>query len=156
VRPGSPLDPLGVALGLLTALTFAFFQISTRRVAHDDPLTTNFYGGLFGSVALTAALPWFWEVPHLSAPQWVLLISTGFTGFAGHLLQIMAYSRTQATLLAPFTYLQIVAAAMLGWVAFGQLPDLTTAVGIALICFAGLGVVLWEARRTAVQIVERK
>lgn len=156
VRPGSPLDPLGVALGLLTALTFAFFQISTRRVAHDDPLTTNFYGGLFGSVALTAALPWFWEVPHLSAPQWVLLISTGFTGFAGHLLQIMAYSRTQATLLAPFTYLQIVAAAMLGWVAFGQLPDLTTAVGIALICFAGLGVVLWEARRTAVRIVERK
>jgi drug/metabolite transporter (DMT)-like permease len=147
VRPGARLDVTGVALGLLTAITFAFFQIATRRVAHDHPLTTNYYGGIFGSVALLLALPWFWEMPVLSAPQWLLLISTGFTGFAGHLLQIMAYSKTQATLLAPFNYLQIVAAAALGWLAFGQLPDLTTALGIALICAGGLAVVLWETRR---------
>jgi drug/metabolite transporter (DMT)-like permease len=147
VRPGGQLDVIGVALGLLTAVTFAFFQIATRRVAHDHPLTTNFYGGLFGSIVLTLALPWFWEMPELSAPQWLLLLSTGFTGFAGHLLQITAYSRTQATLLAPFNYLQIVAAVTLGWLVFGQLPDLTTAIGIALICLGGLGVVLWETRR---------
>jgi drug/metabolite transporter (DMT)-like permease len=61
----------------------------------------------------------------------------------------MAYSRTQATLLAPFNYLQIVAAVALGWLAFGQLPDLTTAVGIALICLGGLAVVLWERRGAA-------
>jgi drug/metabolite transporter (DMT)-like permease len=147
VRPGGRLDVIGVALGLLTAITFAFFQISTRRVAHDHPLTTNYYGGIFGSVALLLALPWFWQMPVLSPAQWLLLISTGFTGFAGHLMQIMAYSKTQATLLAPFNYLQIVAAATLGWLAFGQLPDLTTAFGIALICLGGLAVVLWETRR---------
>ena len=146
VRPGSQLDAIGVALGLLTAVTFAFFQISTRRVAHDHPLTTNFYGGLFGSAVLILALPWFWKMPQLSAVQWLLLLSTGLTGFAGHLLQIMAYSKTQATLLAPFNYLQIVAAVILGWLAFGQLPDLTTAIGIALICLGGLAVVLWEKR----------
>lgn len=147
VRPGSELDAVGVALGLLTAVTFAFFQIATRRVAHDHPLTTNFYGGLSGSVLLLLALPWFWTMPELSPAQWLLLLSTGFTGFAGHLLQIMAYSKTQATLLAPFNYLQIVAAVTLGWLAFGQLPDLTTAIGIALICAGGLAVVLWETRR---------
>ena len=147
VRPGSQLDPVGIALGLLTAITFAFFQIATRRVAHDHPLTTNFYGGLSGSVLLILALPWFWTMPALSPFQWVVLLSTGVTGFAGHLLQIMAYSRTQATLLAPFNYLQIIAAVILGWLAFGQLPDLTTAIGIALICSGGLAVVLWETRR---------
>jgi drug/metabolite transporter (DMT)-like permease len=146
VRPGAQLDPVGVGLGLLTALTFALFQISTRLVAHDHPLTTNYYGGIFGSVALLLALPWFWKMPELSAIQWLLLTSTGFTGFAGHLMQIIAYRRTQATLLAPFNYLQIVAAAALGWLAFGQLPDLTTALGIALICAGGLAVVLWERR----------
>lgn len=146
VRPGAQLDPVGIALGLLTAITFAFFQISTRRVAHDHPLTTNFYGGLFGSVALMLAVPWFWTTPDLSAAQWLLLLSTGFTGFAGHLMQIVAYSRTQATLLAPFSYLQIVAAVTLGWLLFDQLPDLTSAIGIALICLAGLAVVLWESR----------
>lgn len=155
VRPGAQLDPIGVALGLLTAITFAFFQIATRRVAHDHPLTTNYYGGLFGSVALLLALPWFWTVPELSVAQWLLLLSTGFTGFLGHLMQIMAYSRTQATLLAPFSYFQIVAAVTLGGLVFDQLPDLTTAIGIALICLAGLAVVLWESRMMIRRVMEQ-
>ena len=146
VRPGAQLDPLGVALGLATALAFAFFQIATRRVAHDDPLTTNYYGGLFGTIALTFALPWFWQTPQLNIWQWLLLISTGVTGFLGHWLQIAAFRKSPATLLAPFSYLQIVAAAALGWLVFDQLPGKTTAVGIGMICLAGLGVALTEAR----------
>lgn len=146
VRPGAQLDPLGVVLGLATALAFAFFQIATRRVAHDDPLTTNYYGGLFGTIALTLALPWFWQTPALSIWQWLLLGSTGITGFLGHWLQIAAFRKSPATLLAPFSYLQIVAATTLGWLVFGQLPDRTTAIGISLICLAGLGVALAEAR----------
>lgn len=156
VRPGAQLDPVGVALGLLNAITMAFFHICTRRVAHDDPVTTNFYGGLSGSVALMVALPWFWTTPDFSAVQWVLLLSTGFTGFSGHLMQIMAYQRTQATLLAPFSYIQIVAATVLGWLFFDQLPDLTSAIGIALICMAGLAVVLWETRIAIRRAVSRE
>jgi drug/metabolite transporter (DMT)-like permease len=147
VRPGAQLDPIGVALGLATATVFAFFQMSTRRVAHDDPLTTNFYGGLTGTVLLTLALPWFWTVPDLPAWQWALLISTGLSGFAGHWMQIAAYRRSPATLLAPFSYLQIASATALGWLVFGQWPDATTWLGIALICAAGLAVVLVETRR---------
>ncbi|RYG14936.1 MAG: DMT family transporter [Burkholderiales bacterium] len=147
VRPGAQLDPVGVALGLATALAFSFFQISTRRVAHDDPLTTNYYGGLFGAIALTLALPWIWKVPELPAWQWVLLFSTGVTGFLGHWLQIAAFRRSPATLLAPFSYLQIISAATLGWLVFGQVPGLVSWIGIALICLAGLGVVVAEARR---------
>jgi len=145
VRPSGALDTAGVALGMLTAFTFALFQLSTRRVAHDDPLTSNFYGGLFGTVALTLALPLYWETPHLSPWQWALLVSTGLTGFLGHWLQAAAFRRAPASLLAPFSYLQIVSAAGLGWAVFGQLPDRTTALGIALICGSGLGVALYEA-----------
>jgi len=155
VRPGAQLDPLGVALGLATALAFAFFQVATRRVAHDDPLTTNYYGGLFGTIALTLALPWFWNTPDLNPWQWLLLLSTGITGFLGHWLQAAAYRRSPATLLAPFSYLQIVAAATLGWLVFGQAPGRTTALGMALICLAGLGVVLCETRMAAVQYREQ-
>jgi drug/metabolite transporter (DMT)-like permease len=146
VRPGSQLDPVGVGLGLLTAFTFALFQISTRRVAHDDPLTTNYYGGLFGTAALTLALPWFWVTPDLPFWGWLLLVSTGFTGFFGHWLQAAAYRKSPASLLAPFSYMQIISAALLGWLVFSQVPGRTTALGIALICLAGLGVALTEAR----------
>ncbi len=51
------------------------------------------------------------------------------------------FKRSPATLLAPFSYLQIISAATLGWLVFGQLPGLLSWVGIALICLAGLGVV---------------
>lgn len=146
IRPGTPLDPVGVVLGVLTALVFAFFQIATRRVAHDDPLTTNYYGGLFGTVALTLALPWFWHLPELSPIQWLLLLSTGVSGFLGHWLQIAAYKKSPATLLAPFSYLQILAATALGWLVFGQLPDQATALGMGLICLAGIGAAVAEAR----------
>jgi drug/metabolite transporter (DMT)-like permease len=151
VRPGAQLDFVGMVLGLLTALAFAFYQIATRRVAHDDPLTTNYYGGLFGTIVLTLALPWIWVTPNLSPWQWLLLISTGFSGFLGHWLQIAAYSKSPATLLAPFSYLQIVAATLLGWMIFDQLPDPITVIGIALICIAGLGVALVEARMAFVR-----
>ncbi len=150
VRPGSALDPVGVALGLLTALAFACFQVVTRRLASDDPLTTNYYGGVLGAVALTLALPWYWREMPLSGWQWLLLVSTGVTGFVGHWLQITAYSRAPATLLAPFSYLQILAATTLGWLVFDQLPGRITAIGIGLICLAGLGVALtegWRSRR---------
>ena len=150
VRPGGQLSTEGAIWGVVTAATFALFQISTRRVAADDPLTSNFYGGLLGAIVLTALLPFFWRSLDLSPWQWALLVSTGLTGFVGHWLQITAYSKTSATLLAPFNYLQIVSATTLGWLVFGQLPDATTAAGMALICCAGLAVVLielWGQRR---------
>lgn len=146
VRPGAGLDAIGVALGLATAVVFAAFQIVTRRLAMDDPLTTNYYGGLTGTVVLTLALPWFWQWPTLSPAQWLLLASTGVTGAIGHGLQSAAYARTPATLLAPYSYLQILSATALGWAVFGQLPDATTALGIACICGAGVAVALVERR----------
>lgn len=146
VRPGAGLDTVGVLLGVATALTFAAFQIATRRLAGDDPLTTNYYGGLVGTVALTPLLPWAWTLPALDPLQWALLLSTGVTGAIGHGLQSAAYARTPATLLAPYSYLQILSATALGWAVFGQLPDATTALGIACICAAGVAVALAERR----------
>ncbi len=151
VRPGGQLSTDGALWGVVTACTFALFQISTRRVAADDPLTSNFYGGLFGAIVLTMLLPFFWQPLDLSPWQWVLLLSTGVTGLVGHWLQITAYSKTSASLLAPFNYLQIVSATTLGWLVFAQLPDATTAAGMGLIVTAGLGVVLielWRQRHT--------
>ena len=147
VRPGGQLSPSSSALGALTALSFACLNISTRRVAHDDPLTTNLYGGLTGMVALTVALPFFWRTPQLEAWQWALLASMGVTGFLGQWLQISGFKLASASLLAPFMYLQILSAAFFGWFVFRQLPDPVTAAGIVLICAAGLCVAVFEGRR---------
>ncbi|MES2531554.1 MAG: DMT family transporter [Pseudomonadota bacterium] len=146
VRPGGQLSVGTAALGFVTAISFAGFQLSTRHVAQDAPLTTNFYGGLFGAVALTLALPFYWQSPHLSAWQWALLVSTGLSGFVAHWLQIIGFRYAPASALAPYSYLQILSATALGWAVFGQLPDAITGSGMALICTAGLVVAVMDAR----------
>lgn len=145
VRPGGGLHPVGVMLALLTAACMAVQYIATRRVAEDDPLTTNLWSGAVGTVCLTLALPWYLPqvlqaVAPLGPMQWALLASTGLWGALGHLLQIGAYRNASASTLAPFIYLQIISASAVGWLLWGHFPDALTWCGIALICASGVGI----------------
>lgn len=153
IRPSSGLHPVGVLFGLLTACLFASQFIVTRRVAVDDPFTTLIWSGAIGTlclsvlmpVVLPAALP---ILKALSAWQWLVLISTGFWGGLGHLLQIQAYRMAPASMLAPFVYLQIISAAALGWLVWGAFPDGLTWLGIAIVCASGvtIGWIEWHRR----------
>ncbi|MEO8818951.1 MAG: DMT family transporter [Paralcaligenes sp.] len=152
IRPSSGLDPVGTILGLITAFIFAAQYIATRRVAIDDPFTTLIWSGAVGSVCLTLALPLILPtalpaLASLTTVQWVVLLSTGFWGCAGQLLQIQAYRNASASLLAPFIYFQIISASTLGWLIWGQFPDALTWLGIAIICTSGItiGAVEWRA-----------
>jgi drug/metabolite transporter (DMT)-like permease len=57
----------------------------------------------------------------------------------GNLLLLFAYRLASATVLAPMVYFQLIAAVLLGWMIFGDLPDLLTLVGMAVIVLAGVG-----------------
>ncbi|WP_442595333.1 DMT family transporter [Parapusillimonas sp. JC17] len=156
IRPDAGLHPLGTLFGLLTACLFATQFIATRRLAAEDPFTTLLWSGAVGSLLLTVALPFVWPtiqpmLAALDAWQWMVLVSTGFWGALGHLLQIQAYRYAPASMLAPFLYLQIVSAATLGWLIWGQFPDPLTWLGIAVICASGVTIALveWRSRKPA-------
>ncbi|MFV0282405.1 MAG: DMT family transporter [Castellaniella sp.] len=153
VRPGSGLDPAGTLFGLLTACALASQYIASRRVAVDDPYTTLIWSGAVGSAVMVLTLPFYWHdlvllSGRLSLPQWLVLLGTGFWGCLGHFLQIQAYRRTPASLLAPFVYFQIVSAAALGWLIWKQFPDLVSWLGIAIVCASGITIGLIEWRRS--------
>ncbi|HRL21237.1 MAG TPA: DMT family transporter [Alcaligenes sp.] len=154
IRPTGGLHPMGILFGLITACMFATQFIATRRVAVDDAMTTLIWSGAVGSICLTIALPFILPpalpaLKALSPFQWLILASTGFWGCLGHLLQIQAYQRASASLLAPFVYLQIVAAAALGWMIWGQFPDVFTWIGIGVVCASGIVIGALEWRRQA-------
>jgi drug/metabolite transporter (DMT)-like permease len=145
IRPGSGLHPMGVFFGLLTACCFAAQFITTRRVAADNPYTSLIWGGSIGTLCLTLSLPLILPpalpvLSEFSIANWVLLISTGFSGALGHLLQIAAYRNASASTLAPFVYLQIVSATAIGWLVWGHFPDALTWLGIAIICASGIAI----------------
>lgn len=154
IRPSAGLDPAGTILGLITACLFAAQFIVTRRVAIDNPFTTLIWSGVIGSIGLSAIIPFVLAkampvLLALSAWQWLILISTGFWGALGHLLQIQAYRMAPASMLAPFVYLQIISAAGLGWLVWGAFPDALTWLGIAIICASGvtIGLIEWHGRQ---------
>jgi drug/metabolite transporter (DMT)-like permease len=134
-----------VVLG--AALCNAFYQMLTSKVAGDGTNTSLFYSTVVGAVVLTLALPWGFAETTLSSRDWLLLVAAGLFAAAGHGLMIHAFQLAPPSLLAPFTYVQMVWAVAFGYAAFGQLPDRWSALGMAIIVGSGVLLAVLERRR---------
>lgn len=135
----------GVIFLLIAAMLNANYQILTRRVRGDDPLTSLLYTATAGAVVTSFLVPWFWIWPK-SAFHWLLLMGTGIAGGVGHLFLIRAFRAAPASVVAPFSYSSLVWATILGFVIWGDWPDLWTWAGAALIIGSGLYIFSRERR----------
>ena len=70
----------------------------------------------------------------------------GLIAAFGHLLVVIAVNRAPTSVLAPFGYVEIIAATLLGWFIFSEWPDGWSWIGIAVIVSSGLYVFLREQR----------
>lgn len=148
VRPGGGIVPAGVALGMASACVFAAVAVLGRKTnLHDDPMVTLFYGGLVGMIGSSLLVPFFWSAQLPDTREWLILASTGITSTLGHFLVNSAYRNAEASLLTPFSYLQIISASIMGWLVFNQFPDRLTLVGIGIICASGMMIAYVEHRR---------
>ena len=142
-RPGSDLDPTGVAYALAGAVCYALYQILTRRLAASEtPLRQLFYTALIGTLAMSIVLPGVLPTTLPTPLETLLLVGLGLCGGIGHFLLIRALRETPASLLAPLLYVQLVWAALLGWLVFGDIPDAWTALGMGIIGASGLSLVM--------------
>jgi drug/metabolite transporter (DMT)-like permease len=146
VRPGSAVFHPATALLVMAAIANAFYQLLTRKVPNDSPHTTLFYSGLVGTVALSLALP-FVETPAEMTPRDAMfLLVLGLLAGVGHWCLISAFLRAPASLIAPFTYAQMIWATVYGYLIFDQLPDRLSMLGMLVIVASGVGLVLRERR----------
>ncbi|MGE0736257.1 MAG: DMT family transporter [Alphaproteobacteria bacterium] len=144
VRPGFGVTSWATLLPIGAALTFALYQIATRKVSgHDGPMTTMFYSGLIALVASIPLLIIAWQP--IAVGDWWRFLFVGVIGAVGQLTIIVALGRTQASILAPFTYTHIIWAAVFGVLLFDQWPDHWTAIGAAVITASGL--YIWHRER---------
>ncbi|MEO6408188.1 MAG: hypothetical protein ABIO45_05480 [Burkholderiaceae bacterium] len=72
-----------------------------------------------------------------SAWQLAGLLAIGLLGTFGHLLLILAFGLVPTSTLMPLLYAQIAIGGLLGWFAFGQLPDAIAWLGMALLGACG-------------------
>ena len=148
VRPGAGTIAWAALFPLATALLFALYQVLTRLVSRrDDPVVTLAWTVAVGLILTTPLLPTYWH--RVSGADWPLLVLSGLLFGLGQFLLIRAFARAPAAVLAPFTYAQIVAAIVFGVVVFGDVPDLWTAAGTALVILAGVYVLRRQAAARA-------
>jgi drug/metabolite transporter (DMT)-like permease len=151
LRPGSSILHPAVLLLMGTAICNAFYQLLTRKLPGDSAHTTLFYSALMGAVGLTLALPLgLTGATVLSWREAGLFLLLGLFAGLAHWLIITAFLIVPASLLTPFTYLQMIWATLFGWLVFGQLPDGWSAVGMAIIVGSGLLLALQERRRARI------
>jgi len=132
IRPTFQTIGLPAFLPLGAACCFATYLAITRRVAQaDDVLTMQLWAGVFGCLTLGTVLI-VGETASVgvidptwpSLYEWAMLAMLGAIATAGHLLIVGAFRRASPSILAPFQYLEILGATLLGVVIFGvSRPD---------------------------------
>lgn len=139
VRPwseGIAGPAIGLLFLLLAALLNANYQILTRMVRGDDPLTSLIYTAAGGAIVTSLMLPWVWQAPNLS--QWLFFGASGLAGAIGHFCLIRSLRLAPASVVAPFSYASLVWATIVGFIIWNDWPDMFTLAGAALIVSAGL------------------
>jgi drug/metabolite transporter (DMT)-like permease len=146
IRPGFGQVPWQLLLPLVSAACFAVYQILTRMISVDPcetPFVMLFYLAWVGALAMMLVVPFFWRP--VTSVEWLWMAAIGALGAAGHLILIEALRVAPASLIAPITYSQIVWALILGYLVFGDLPDLWMLAGCTVIIGSGLFVFYREA-----------
>lgn len=147
IRPGSGVFTWAALLPIGNALSFATYQILTRRLAGlESPYTSIFYVGLVGTVLMAAVVPGVWMPPQ--NPQHAAVFGAiGLLGVLGHLILIKAYDHAPASRLAPFSYSQLIWVAAIGFFAFGDFPDVWSLFGIAVLVASGVYIASHQRRQ---------
>jgi drug/metabolite transporter (DMT)-like permease len=147
LRPGSAALHPAVVLLAGAALANALYQLLTRRLLDENPDTTLCYSASVGTAVLSLGLPFSMDAAALTLASVASLALLGVLAGVGHWCLTNAYLEAPASLLTPFTYLQMLWATAFGVVLFDQHPDRLSALGMAIILASGLALALWERRR---------
>lgn len=140
---------------VVSAALFAAYMLMNRALGRTDaPLTMQYAAGIGGCLLMAVVIIGGNAVdsanfaPSLPA-SWlsiVLLLCLGALAAYSHLLIVRAFQMAPASILAPFQYLEIVSATLLGYVFFDDLPTPSKFIGIGIIIASGL-FVFWHEKR---------
>jgi drug/metabolite transporter (DMT)-like permease len=144
LRPFGPVDA-SMLLILASAATAAMGSITVKFLLRTEtPAAIVTYMVLYITpVSLVPALfVWTWPTPMM----WVWMAVLGLFGVASHLCMARALSVADASAVAPFEFMRLPYAALLGWAFFGETTDVWTWTGAAIIAGSSAYVAHREAK----------
>jgi drug/metabolite transporter (DMT)-like permease len=137
LRPGSSAFHPAAFFPLVSALAWACTLIMTRMLSgRERAVTTMTYSSIAGVCILSALVPFAWVTPSWHDILFGILIGVAST--AGQWIVVLAFRYADASVLAPFSYTQLLWVSILGFLIFGEVPDIWTVIGAAFIVASGL------------------
>jgi drug/metabolite transporter (DMT)-like permease len=141
LQPGTVTLGLGHLAALIAATFGAMNYLIIRKTGKvETPGVILLYPTLAQVLALGAVMHWVW-VP-MTAGQVGLTFLMALALLLGGFAIVTAYARAAAIVVAPMQYSQILWAAVLGWLLFGETIGPSTGIGIAIIIASGLFLLL--------------
>ena len=137
LRPGTSAFHAAAIFPLISAVAWACTLILTRMMSgREHVLTTMTYSAIAGLCILTALVPFVWITPTWHDIAFGVFI--GIASTAGQWIVVLAFRYADASVLAPFSYTQLLWVSILGFLVFGEVPDIWTVTGAVFIVGSGL------------------
>jgi drug/metabolite transporter (DMT)-like permease len=146
LRPDPTTIGISALIAVTASLSSAIRDLVTRQISRtESSLSILFCSTLLVIVIALAAAPWLdWiAVPPLG---WVLLLTNGILNGTSHFLIIEALRLAEASVVSPYKYSALIWGAMLGFVIWGDMPNLWVIGGGMLIVASGLYLLREELR----------
>jgi drug/metabolite transporter (DMT)-like permease len=133
---------LGALLALAGAVFSAFSMISIRRLAKTEKTSAIvFYFAIGAAAAGALTAPFGWVAP--TPVDGIILVMLGLLGGVGQILMTHSYRYAEASVVAPFDYVLLLWAIILGWLFFADAPSWQMLTGAALVIVSGV-YVIWR------------
>ena len=137
LRPTTNVISEGAIYALVGAIMFAVYLILTRYASRlDKAITSFFWAGIGGSVTMTIISFFIWENILKEDFLWLLIMCV--LSASSHFMMVKTLQVAEASVIQPFSYLQLVFGSIIGVTIFSESIDLMIVVGVTIVIGAGL------------------
>jgi len=146
MRPGASTFQWALLLPLLAAMVNALRDVITRRLARTETsIAILFWSNIILMAGGFMTLPMGWAP--VSAQDAFWFVAAGIFNGTAHFCIIDALRTGEASALAPIRYTALLWAALLGFLVWGEVPELWLLAGAAVIVGSSLYMIRAERRR---------
>jgi drug/metabolite transporter (DMT)-like permease len=137
-------EPAALAALFGAAAVSGALAVIRQQAAIEGPMTL--FAWFTTGTTLLALFPALLDWKSPTNEEWAYLTFIGLASSIGQFLLIKGFTYGEATVMNPIDYSQIIMAAIFGYLVFGEIPDIWTGLGAAVIVSSTIYILFREAK----------
>ncbi|MEA5598312.1 DMT family transporter [Rivularia sp. UHCC 0363] len=135
LKPGTDFDWV-MLIGIISSAFASVSMVTIRKLSATEPaVRTVLYFAIIASLVSVIPLIWAWKTPTFN--EWLMLIAIGISSTLVQLLTTRGYASAPASQVGIFSYSSVIFGALVGWLLWHELWDITSLIGAGFIVSAG-------------------